>query len=426
MLTKRLIGIGVIVAAVAIVVLATVRPNPFKDTRTILARFDSAQGIGSIDRNVRVGGANAGEIGTVRRAGDDVIVELEIEPEIRVTSDARARLRPHTLFEGSAFVDLFPGSPGASELDEGELIPRAQTDVYVSLDEATRVFRSSNRKKLKHILHSGSEVLRGDAITGLRRTLRGAPGLFADLGPAARALQGPSGDELAGAVRGLSRTVAALGPREADLIPLAQRLNRTLAGLEVDGGAPLDAAIAALPGPLEELRRGGADLVAAIDLLDALAVELEPGAAALGPLLRDSRPLLRRATPIVERATPLVGDFATVLSRVAAVAPALRKAIKTLRPGVRVLAESVLPVLTADGQLGVPVYAQLAAAFTGATAALRPYQTEAQNGAGHGHAIRLGFYLDPEAFPVAPSCGLIADIDPQAAAQLEALGLCKP
>lgn len=423
--TKRLIGVAVIVAAVAIVLLATVRPNPFKDTQSIYARFDSAQGIGSIDRNVRVGGANAGEIGTVERVEDDVVVELEIEPQIRVTEDARASLRPHTLFEGSAFVDLFPGSPGADELSDGDQIPRAQTDVYVSLDQATRVLRTSNRRKLQRILDSGAKVLRDEAITGLRRTLEGAPKLLEDIGPAARALQGPGGDELAGAVRGLARTVEALGTREQDLIPLAQRLNRTLAGLDVDGGVPLDAAIAALPGPLEELERHGARLTAIVDRLDRLAVDLQPAAEQLGPLLAESRPLLRRATPIVERATPLIGQLRLVLARVSAVAPQLRKAISTLRPGARILAQSVLPVLTGEGQLGIPVYAQLASAFTGGTGALRPYQTPAQNPEGHGHAIRLGFYLDQEAISAAPPCSLIAAIDPEVATRLQTLGLCR-
>lgn len=423
--TKRLIGIGVIVAAVAIVLLATIRPNPFKETQSIFARFDSAQGIGSIDRNVRVGGANAGEIGTVERIEDDVVVELEIEPQIRVTEDARASLRPHTLFEGSAFIDLFPGSPGAEELEEGEQIPRAQTDVYVSLDQATRVLRTANRRKLQRILDSGSRILRDEAIAGLRQTLKESPGLFEDLGPASRALQGPGGDELAGAVHGLARTVDALATREQDLIPIAQRLNRTVAGLDVDAGLPLDAAVAALPGPLEELERQGARLTAVVDRLDRLAVDLEPAAEQLGPLLAESRPLLRRATPIVRQATPLIGQLRVVLARVSAVAPQLRKAISTLRPGARILAESVLPVLTGDGELGVPVYAQLAAAFTGGTGALRPYQTPAQDPS-HGHAIRLGFYLDQAAISAAPPCSLIAAIDPEVAAQLQALGLCRP
>jgi phospholipid/cholesterol/gamma-HCH transport system substrate-binding protein len=425
-LRRRLIGIGVIVATVAIAVLATLRPNPFEDTRSIYARFDSAQGIGSIDRNVRVGGANAGEIGEVRRDDDDVIVELVLDPAIRVATDAHAKLRPHTLFEGSAFVDLFPGSPGAPDLGDGELIPEAQTDVYVSLDEATRLLRTENRTKLKHILGSAEEILREDAITGLRRTLKGSPALFEELAPASRALQGSNREELAGAVGGLSRTVDALADREQDLVPLAQRTNRTAAALAVDGGAPLDRAVAALPGPLEELAQNGALLTAVVDRLDSLSVELEPAARELAPLLRESRPLLRTGTPIIERATPLVAGLGKVLERLAGAAPSLERAISTLAPGVRRLSDSVLPVLTGDGQLGIPVFAQLGAAFAGGTASMRPYQTNAQNGGSDGHVLRLGFYPDPGMFELRPFCGTIAELDAEVAAQLEAMGLCKP
>jgi virulence factor Mce-like protein len=425
-LRRRLIGIAVIVAAVAIVVLATVRPDPFKDTRSVYARFDSAQGIGSIDRNVRVGGANAGEIGEVRREEDDVIVELVLEEGIRVGTDAHAKLRPHTLFEGSAFVDLFPGSPGAPDLEQGDLIPEAQTDVYVSLDEATRLFRTDNREKLKQILGSSEEILREQAIAGLRRTLRETPALFEELAPASRAVQGSEREELAAGISGLSRTVEALADREQDLVPLAQRASRTAAALAVDEGGPLDRAVAALPGPLEELAANGDLLVDVVDRLDSLAVELEPAAHELAPLLREARPLLRRGTPIVERSTPLISGLGVVLERLAGAAPSLERAISTLDPGIRQLTDSVLPVLTGDGQLGVPVYAQLGGAFSGMAAALRPYQTDAQGLGSTGHILRLGFYPDPGMFELRPFCGTIADLDPEIAAQLESMGLCKP
>ncbi len=122
--SRRILGVSVIVGTLLIVVLAVTRPDPFADQQVIKARFDNVSGLGRIDRNVRIGGGNAGQIGDVTREGDDVVVELEIEPGIAVHTDARADLRPHTLFEGSAFVDLHPGSPSAPLLSEGEEIPK--------------------------------------------------------------------------------------------------------------------------------------------------------------------------------------------------------------------------------------------------------------------------------------------------------------
>ncbi len=423
---RRVLGISAILLFALIVVLATVRPNPFGESRSVYARFDSAQGLGRIDRNVRVGGTNAGQIGTVERDGDDVVIELELDPEVMIHNDARVELRPHTLFEGSAFVDLHPGSPSAPAIGEEEVIPTDRTNVYVSLDDASRVFREPNRKALRGLVLSGSHTLSGRGIDGLRKTFDRAPGLVRELGPTARALRGPEGDELSAALQGMSKTVDALATREQHLGPIAERTRRTFEALDTGGGAALDATLRALPGPLEELEAGGADLEQIAARLDELSVELTPAARELAPLLRDSRPLLRRSVPVIRASTPLVSNLRTVLARMSAAAPALHKVVKNMAPGAKILDESVLPFLTSDSKMGVPVYAQLVAAFTAGDAALRPYETSVQGSLGQGHVLRLGALFDAQAQGASaiPSCATIGAISEDAASQLEALGLC--
>ena len=70
--------------------------------------------------------------------------------------DATAAMRPHTLFEGSNFVDLSPGSPSAPLIEEGATIPRAQTRNYVTLDKALRVLRPDIRENLRTLAEVGS------------------------------------------------------------------------------------------------------------------------------------------------------------------------------------------------------------------------------------------------------------------------------
>ena len=425
---KRMLGIGVIGFAIALVVLGATRPDPFSDSRTIVAEFEHVQGLGRIDRNVRIGGANAGEIGDVTRAGETVLVELEIEPDIPIRSDARANLRPHTLFEGSAFVDLHPGSPSAPELGDGETIPSEQTDTYVSLDEATRVLNEENRETLKALVGSGAKLLSADAIEGLRTTLENSPELLEDLGPTARALQGPGADELSGVISGFADTADAVASREADLVPLAQRTNRTLQALRVDAGRPLDAALARLPGALEQLDAASGPLTALMQRVAQLGDELQPAARELAPLLRNSRPLLRRITPTIEETTPLIAGLRTVLTRATDAAPELRRAVDAMAPGSEVLVDSLLPAMNSKSFFGLPVYAQLAQAFTAAGSAARTFQTPEQN-ASAGHIIRVGAYIDPEGTAggiVPPSCATVALINEQLATQLENLGLCAP
>jgi phospholipid/cholesterol/gamma-HCH transport system substrate-binding protein len=422
---KRMLGIGTIVAAVLLVVLGTARPNPFKDSRTIVAEFDKVQGLGRIDRNVRIGGANAGEIGSVERVGDQVLVELEIESDIEVRSDARVNLRPHTLFEGSAFVDLHPGSPSAPELEDGAVIPSEQTETYTSLDEATRVLNEDNRQTLKDLVGSTEEVLRGAAIKGLRKTLQNSPQLFRDLAPTARALRGPQGDELSGAIAGLSDTVDALASQQDDLVPFAQRASRTVAALRVDGGAPLDRALAALPGALEELDASSGPMAALLERVTILGERLGPASEQLAPLLRAARPLLERTTPIIIEATPLIADLRVVLARATSAAPPLKRAVDALRPGARIQTESLLPAMNAKSRFGLPVYAQLAQAFAGGNAAARSYQTPAQTPS-YGHIIRAGAYVNPAVPGGIIACGTIALLNAELAEQLETLGLCQP
>lgn len=428
MLRQRLLGIAALVLVGVVALLAITKPDPFAGRRTIWAEFDSVQGLGRIDRDVRVAGVNEGEIGEVVRVGDDALVELEVNEGIVLHDDARVELRPHTLFEGSGYVDLHPGSPSAPVLEEEAVIPRERTEVYVSLDEATRVLRAPIRRSLQDLADVGARTLRGEAIGGLQRTLRAAPGLTRGLGPTMRALRGPEGRELEGAIAGLSATVDALASQSDDLQALPPRANRTLAALLVAGGEPLDAGLAELPEVTEELAAGSDELTALIDRIDRFAVAARPVAVELAPTLRELRPLLVRTTPIARRSLPLVAGLRTILARTADAAPALARLVRVLRPGARLLDESVLPYLASDSRLGVPVYMQLLSAFSSGTAALRPYQTEAQGPLGSGHVLRLSAYLDSEFFSgsVKPSCATIAALDPTLATQFEALGLCEP
>ncbi len=427
---RRVLGAAVILAAVLLVAIAVVRPNPLKQTQTFWAEFESVQGLGSIDRDIRVGGVNVGEIGDVEREGDDARVELVLEddPEVEVHADAHADLRPHTLFEGTAFIDLSLGSPSAPRLEEDGVIPRERTTVYVSLDEALRILRKPTREAIRSTIKSGAKTLRGRGVTGLQRTLRNSPALTRDLAPAARALNGPGGYELAGAVKGFADTVKAVATEEEDLVPLARHANTTLAALSTDAGEPLDRTLVELPGALEELQRGGPDLALVAERLRTVADNARPALPDLTVAVRDLAPILEAAPPVLRRTGPMLRQLRLIFARVADAAPSLREITLALTPGTETLAHSALPYLGRDSRLGLPTYVQLFSAFSAATGAFRGYQTEAQNPLGAGHFIRLSAYFDPAgtAGMTIPGCELIAEVDPNAAAQLESLGLCQP
>ncbi len=428
-LRRRLLGIGVIALGAAVVVVAVIKPDPFSDRQTIWAKFDNVNGLGSIDRDIRVAGVNEGEIGAVERVGDDALVELEVSEEIAVHADATVSLRPHTLFEGSAFVDLHPGSLSAPLIADGETIPRRNTRVYISFDEALRVLRAPVREGLRDLTSTAAAAIAGDAPDDLQSVLRTAPGLTREVGPTARALQGPEGHELASAIAASERAVSALAARESSLAPLAARANRTLAALGVDAAGPLDRALAELPAPLETLRDRGAAITALVERTGDLAVELRPVLVELAPALEGLQPLLAEATPAIRRAVPLVEGIATLMRRATNAAPGLQRLLETLRTPTGTLAERVLPAMTRDSRLGLPTYLQLIAAFAAGDAALRPFQTEANGPLGIGHMIRLGAYFDQEGTAGSAGglipCDSVGELDPGLAAQLEAAGVCR-
>jgi virulence factor Mce-like protein len=414
--------------AVLGMVLAVLRPDPFTHRYSIWAKFDNVNGLGSIDRDIRIAGVNSGQIGEVRRVGDDALVELEVNDDVVVHSDAQVALRPHTLFEGSAYVDLRPGSPSAPDIEAGATIPRERTRVYVSFDDALRVLNEPVREHLRKLLLSLPSATGGDAPEALQRTLKGAPELTHDLAPAAAALQGSSGTELQGAIGGMAQTIDELARRESSLRPLAERADRTLAALEVDGTGPLDRALAALPGPLETLRDRGAQIGGLIDRSGELATKLQPALVELAPALRDLRPILVEATPAIRRAVPLVDAIATVMRRATAAAPGLERLLDILRPGQNILDRRVLPAMLRKSRLGQPTYLQLMSGFAGGDAALRPYQTAAQGNLGVGHVIRLGAYFDQAGsthLAGALPCDQIGLISPDLAHTLEAGGYCR-
>lgn len=425
---KRIAGSIAIVVAVLLVVLGVARPNPLAERHAYWAVFDSAQGLGQIDRDVRIAGVKIGTIGDVEREGDDVRVELILEDDYAVHEDARVEMRPHTLFEGSNFVDLDLGSPRAPLLAEGGVIPREQTHNYVTLDEALRILRPEIRTSLRELAETGSKTLRGKAIRGTQRTLKAGPDLTKALAPAARAAQGPQRRELAGAVAGLARTVDAVADREADLVPLQRGLNRTAAALTVEGAAPLDAALAELPVALGELERAAPPLTATIDRLDRLAAEINPALPDLALGLRDATPVLRRAIPVLTRATPLIADARLIAKRLGRARGGLLEMFGLL-PGPLALFDEALEVINAPTIYGAPAYRQLVAGgFSGLDGVFRGYQTPEQaqktNGQSPGHALRIGTYGGPGALGGATDCATIALISPEAAPVLEDLGLC--
>lgn len=437
---KRVAGIATLVLGVLVIVLGVTKPKPFADEFVYWAEFDSAQGLGQIDRDVRIAGVKVGTIGEVEREGDDIRAELILSEDHVLHEDARVDMRPHTLFEGSNFVDVSPGSPSAPVLEPGATIPIEQTTNYVTLDEALRVLRPEIRTSLRDLAEVGSKTLRGEAIEGVQQTLRGGPDLTRALAPAMRAAQGSTRTELSGSIQGLSRTVDAVAEREEDLIPLARRARATTAALATDGAEPLDHALVALPVALSELEATAPVAADLVDRLDRLAVAVTPALPDLALASRDAVPVLERAIPVLFRATPVIRDARQLATRLGKAKGGLIEMFNLLPPSLKQFIRA-LEVINQTTVHGAPAYRQLVAAFVGFDGIFSGYQTEAQNPGAPGHALRIGTLVGDDAFDgvfdpfprgtsgepaeKVVSCADVRKVSARAARELEANGACE-
>lgn len=439
--TQRLAGLAMLVVVSITIVLGVVKPNPVKDTYRYWAVFDTVHGLGAIDRDVRIAGVKLGEVGKVERVGDDVRVELKLKEDYPVHSDARADMRPHTLFEGSNFIDLAPGSPSAPRLADGGEIPIRQTTNYVTLDKALRVLRPEIRNDLRRLARVGAETLKGEAVTGIQTTLENAPDMVKALGPAARAAQGPRRRELVGAIRGLAETTDALASERDQLIPLTRRVNATMAALATDGGAPLDRALAELPGTLQALDDDAPALDLAVRRLATFSSRLGVDAPrAVARALRATTPILTRSAPILEDGTPVVRNARLVASRLADADDALVKMLDTLQAPLKTF-PATFETLNAPTSLGAPsgAFQLVAGAFSALGGAVSGYETPAQNPNAPGHKLRVNVAFDPSALtgllgvlgggsPAAAtraSCDQVLRVSPKALPVVKALGDCR-
>jgi phospholipid/cholesterol/gamma-HCH transport system substrate-binding protein len=447
--TQRLAGIGLIVGIALAVLLGVTKPNPLAKTYTYWAVFDTAHGLGAIDRDVRIAGVKVGEVGAVERQGDDVRVELKLKEDHPLRTDARADMRPHTLFEGSNFIDLAPGSPGAPKLEDGGTIPIRQTTNYVTLDRALRILRPEIRDDLQKLAEVGARTLRGDAITGVQTMLKRAPALSVALAPAARAAQGPNRREFVRSINGLSRTVDALAAEREDLIPLAQRVNRTMGALAVDGGAPLDAALDELPATLQALNDGAPSLDTTLRRLATFSSKLGTSAPrSVARALRATTPVLTKAAPVLHDGTPVVRGARLIASRLAAAKAGLVTMFDTLAEPLKLFPE-MFATLNEKTSLGASSGALqlVGGAFQGLGGALATYQTKAQNPNQPGHQLRANLQFDPAAaggllnllggggsgaLPLlrstaapAVSCAVIRQVSPRAVRTAKANGGCR-
>jgi phospholipid/cholesterol/gamma-HCH transport system substrate-binding protein len=408
------LGVLLIAATLLAIALAWWRPDPFAHHTTVRALFADAGALAKIGAEVRIAGTPAGRVVARERRGRLALVTMQLDPEAGpVHADATAELRPRLLFEGTAYVDLAPGSPESPGLGNAA-IPASHTRSAVSMADALSVLDRPTRAALRTDAHELRGAIDAPAAQDVLRAL---PGLTHAAARAATAARGANGDGLARAVRGFSRVARAVDARRAELVPLA---GAAAAAARAADRPALDRALAGLPVTVADVRAGGDAASGILDRLDPLARELVPAARAVDPTLRALRPVLRSAAPVLRDARPLAGDARATLGAGASAAPAAQDALRAVDGATGVFAGGLLAALERRTALGTPAYLAFLGLFAGGGGASRPFDPS-----GAGHFMRFGFRFLTGAGRPAPPCDLLARAAPSLVDPLATAGACQ-
>ncbi|OJG06087.1 mce related protein [Pseudonocardia autotrophica] len=323
-LLRNLVVLGVLLVLGVVVggiILSQQRVTwPWEHKLVVSATFEQAPGISPGNgQEVRIAGVAVGQItdAHVDDAGHGV-VEMEIDGDQEIFDNARFVLRPKSPLN-EMFVNINPGGPPGSRVEDGAVLPLASSERPVQIEEVLGHLDQNTRDALGSLL-SESDVALASAPTELPKGLTAANGVLEKLQPVVEQLDARR-DTLARLVTALSTVSTAVGSDDGRLSGLADSLQATLRTVAAQQ-QNLDSALAQLPGVSTSLRDSTAAVTGLADQLDPTldnvraASDALPGALdrlngsvdELDGVLDSAAPFLAAARPVVADLRPFVDD----------------------------------------------------------------------------------------------------------------------
>ena len=174
------------------------------------------------EADVRMAGVNVGKVKGKELApgGRRTIAEIEIDHRFApVKRDARVMLRQKSLL-GETYVEIAPGSRDAPDLPEGALLPRANVERTVELDEIFSAFDAAHAAELPGLAARVGHRHLGQLRRGLQRRARERRAVLhrgrACAPPARRAGRGPPPPRAQHGTRGDGRVRGRAQPARPD------------------------------------------------------------------------------------------------------------------------------------------------------------------------------------------------------------------
>jgi ABC-type transporter Mla subunit MlaD len=395
----RRMAIGGFVVAVLAVVYVFTKPDPFANTFTVRAQFASVAQLHNAGQ-VRIAGIQVGDItGISAGPGDSSIVTMAISSGgLPIHRDATFTIKPRLVLEGNAYIDVDPGTPAASDLRSGDLVPEDQTATTVQLDQVLDTFDIPVRQSLSTAFKGFAQGFgTGGAApgtstpgwAGLKSALHQFDTALGPAGTVAESAEGTQPGDLGRAIGGTGNVTAQLAADPAALADAVTSYNATFAALASQSDA-LAASVSDFDGLLKAAPRPLAQIDAALPTLTRFAHQLQPTFRAAPAGLRSANGLLDQIGDTVKRtALPrLVTDLGPLVQTMPTLENRLQTMFSYSTPVTDCITTHIVPSLNMvvpDGSnsTGDPVYLDLVHLFTGLTGFSSAVD-------GNGGTVRLG------------------------------------
>jgi phospholipid/cholesterol/gamma-HCH transport system substrate-binding protein len=282
--------------------------------------------------DVRMSGVTIGKVGKkdLDKGANRTRVTLDINRRFApLPRDTRAILREKTLL-GETFVELTPGHPSTGKLPDHSILPNAQVEPTVQLDEILRTFDPVTKAAFRNWIQNSADQIRGsasedfnDALGNLATFAQDGAGLFQVL------------DEQHAVVRRLVRNTGvvfgALNKRKGQLRQLIVNSQRTFSAT-----ASVDNALATtfeiFPTFLDESRLTADRLERFALNAQPVIDELKPVADNLGPTVRDVSALSPDLVTLFQHLKPVIRAAPSTLPEAARFLRGARPVLKQLHP----------------------------------------------------------------------------------------------
>ncbi|MFE6610936.1 MlaD family protein [Amycolatopsis sp. NPDC057786] len=321
---SRKIQAALVTAAVAVAVTGAAITNTKSGAQpeklTIAAEFADASPL-VVGNDVKVKGVTVGEVADMDIRDAKAIVTLKIDgAALPLHKDARATVRPVSLL-GERYVDLDRGTASAPLLNDGHVLPVAQTGQATDLDQVLNTIDDPTGQSLAALVTMLGQGMQGNganaqaSIKALASSMRDTDGLVKILGQQNQLLA-----DVVDNVQPVASALAADGGKTlGDLVDSS----RQVLDVTAKNQQGLDATLAELPSTLAAARDTLSELAGtaksttpvlegmrpATDDLTAISDELRKFSESADPALTSAKPVLERAEKLMDAARPVVEEL---------------------------------------------------------------------------------------------------------------------